>query len=172
MGRLGPVLLALLIVGGGALWAGDRAGVGHLVLRLDVGIAPLDRRKVRQALGFALNRQAILDGMVYGEGVALGPHIKARLGQNLGGYDAELARHLLIEAEILNAVELPVRLMMERPKTAWLARAAVIIARQLAAIGIKVEMVEEGRNVALRIERVERLSARDDLGEIALAEGP
>ncbi len=103
--------------------------------------APLNNVKVRQALSYAMDYKAILDGSVKGKGIAMkGPIPKGMWGydDSLAGYttNVEKAKSLLAEA---GQKDLTVHLLYSNYKTFWEAE-ALLIQNSLQKAGIKCEL--------------------------------
>jgi peptide/nickel transport system substrate-binding protein len=119
---------------------------GKTILAMNNKKKPLDDLKVRQAIAYAIDRKAIIDGAMDGLGTPIGSH----LTPNDPGYvdltgmyphDPEKAKALLKEAGVTTPLELNLTL----PPVANYARAGgEIIAAQLAEVGInaKIQDVE------------------------------
>lgn len=103
--------------------------------------APLNNVKVRQALSYAMDYKAIIDGSVKGKGVPMkGPIPKGMWGydDSLAGYttNVEKAKQLLAEA---GQKDLTVHLLYSNYKTFWEAE-ALLIQNSLQKAGIKCEL--------------------------------
>ncbi len=119
---------------------------GKTILAMNNKKKPLDDLKVRQAIAYAIDRKAIIDGAMNGLGTPIGSH----LTPNDPGYidltgmyphDPEKAKALLKEA----GVATPLELSLVLPPVANYARAGgEIVAAQLAEVGInaKIQDVE------------------------------
>ncbi len=118
---------------------------GKTILGLNNKRAPLDQLKVRQAIAYALDRKAIIDGAVNGLGAPIGSH----LTPNDPGYvdltgqyphDPAKAKALLAEA----GVKTPLDLTLTLPPPDYARKGGEVIASELAEIGInaKIENVE------------------------------
>jgi len=118
---------------------------GKTILALNNKKPPLDQLKVRQAIAYALDRKAIIDGAVNGLGTPIGSH----LTPNDPGYvdltgqyphDVAKARALLAEA----GVKTPVDITLTLPPPDYARKGGEVIASQLAEIGVnaKIENVE------------------------------
>ncbi|TFL17639.1 ABC transporter substrate-binding protein [Jannaschia formosa] len=96
--------------------------------------------KVRQAIAHAIDRQAIIDGAMFGYGTPIGTHFAPHNPDYVdlteqSAYDPERARALLEEA---GATDLTLRLML--PPPAYARRGGEIIASQLRDVGIQTEI--------------------------------
>ncbi|MGB3406748.1 MAG: ABC transporter substrate-binding protein [Jannaschia sp.] len=96
--------------------------------------------KVREAISHAIDRQAIIDGAMFGYGTPIGSHFAPHnpdyvdlTGQS--AFDPEKARALLSEAGVDN---LTLRMML--PPPAYARRGGEIIASQLRDVGIETEV--------------------------------
>ena len=118
---------------------------GKTILALNNKKPPLDQLKVRQAIAYALDRKAIIDGAVNGLGTPIGSH----LTPNDPGYvdltgqyphDVAKAKALLAEA----GVKTPLDLTLTLPPPDYARKGGEIIAAELAEIGVnaKIENVE------------------------------
>jgi len=97
--------------------------------------------KVRKALAHAINRQAIIDGAMFGYGTPIGthfaPHHPAYIdltGQSQ--YDPDLSKKLLAEAGFPDGFTTTLKL----PPPAYARKGGEIIASQLREVGINVEI--------------------------------
>jgi len=118
---------------------------GKTILGINNKKPPLDQLKVRQAIAYALDRQAIIDGGSNGLGTPIGSH----LTPNDPGYvdltgqyphDPAKAKALLAEA----GVKTPLNLTLTLPPPDYARKGGEIIAAELAEVGIqaKIENVE------------------------------
>lgn len=96
--------------------------------------------KVRQAIAHAIDRQAVIDGAMFGYGTPIGTHFAPHnpdyvdlTGQS--AYDPAKAKALLEEA---GATDLTLRLML--PPPVYARRGGEIIASQLREVGIETEI--------------------------------
>lgn len=113
---------------------------GETILAMNHAKPPLDNVKVRQAIAHAIDRQAVIDGAMFGYGTPIGsflspanPDFVDLTGQS--NYDPEKSKALLAEAGITNltlSLKLP-------PVEGYARRGGEIIAQQLNAVGIKTE---------------------------------
>ena len=115
---------------------------GETILAINNGKKPFDDVRVRRAIASALDRQAVVDGAMFGYGTPIGshfaPHHPAYI--DLTGrypHDPEMAKHLLAEAGLGQGFEATLKL----PPPSYARRGGEIIAAQLAKIGIKVELI-------------------------------
>ncbi|MFO6465857.1 ABC transporter substrate-binding protein [Jannaschia sp. KMU-145] len=96
--------------------------------------------RVRQAITHAIDRQAIIDGAMFGYGTPIGTHFAPHNPDYVdltdrSAHDPERARELLAEAGV---TDLTLRLML--PPPAYARRGGEIIASQLRAVGIETEI--------------------------------
>ena len=102
----------------------------------------LKQLKVRQAIAYAINRQAIIDKvMVHNTRIAgaiLPPEHYTNAGKQLPAYDynPELSKKLLIEA----GIKLPLKLVYKTSTDAFRVRLATIMQAQMAEAGILLEI--------------------------------
>jgi peptide/nickel transport system substrate-binding protein len=95
---------------------------------------------LRGAITHAVDRQAIIDGAMFGYGTPIGSHFAPHNPDyvdltNLTPHDPERARALLAEA---GAEDLTLRLML--PPPSYARRGGEIVASQLRAVGIETEI--------------------------------
>ena len=113
---------------------------GETILAMNNKKAPLDNVKVRQAITHAIDRQAIIDGAMFGYGTPIGTHFAPHnpayvdlTGQS--AYDPEKSRALLAEAGVENLT-----LSLKLPPPSYARRGGEIIAAQLREVGIDTEI--------------------------------
>lgn len=114
---------------------------GETILSTNNKMPPFDNVKVREAMSHAIDRQAIIDGAMFGLGTPIGTHFAPHhpdyidlTGQS--NYDPELARTLLAEAGYPDGFETTLKL----PPPSYARRGGEIIAAQLREVGIIVEI--------------------------------
>ena len=114
---------------------------GETILSTNNKMPPFDNVKVRQAVAHAIDRQAIIDGAMFGYGTPIGTHFAPHnpayvdfTGQS--NYDPDKARALLAEAGLPDGFETTLHL----PPPSYARRGGEIIAAQLAEVGIKAEI--------------------------------
>ncbi|MGR3616994.1 MAG: ABC transporter substrate-binding protein [Paracoccaceae bacterium] len=114
---------------------------GETILSTNNKQPPFDNVKVRQALAHAIDRQAIIDGAMFGYGTPIGTHFAPHhpayvdlTGQS--AYDPEKAKALLAEAGFADGFVTTLHL----PPPSYARRGGEIIAAQLAEVGIKAEI--------------------------------
>jgi len=115
---------------------------GETILGTNNKKAPFDNLKVRQAMAYALDRKAIIDGATYGYGTPIGsafaPHNPYYV--DLTGtypYDPEKAKALLAEAGYPDGFSATLKL----PPVSYARLSGQIIASQFAKVGIKLELI-------------------------------
>lgn len=115
---------------------------GETILSTNNRQAPFDDIRVRQALAHAIDRQAIIDGAMFGYGTPIGTHFAPHhpayvdlTGQS--AYDPDKARALLAEAGFADGFETTLHL----PPPSYARRGGEIIAAQLAEVGITTEII-------------------------------
>ena len=114
---------------------------GKTIIAINNGRKPFDDLRVRQALAYAVNRRTIIEGAMFGVGLPIGSHFSPTdpgyvdlTGQY--AFDPYKAKALLREAGV---PDLKLRLVLPPPEYA--RRGGEIIAQQLKAAGITVELV-------------------------------
>ena len=115
---------------------------GETILSTNNKRPPFDNLKVRQAIAHALDRQAIIDGTTNGYGVPIGapfaPHNPYYIDlTDTYPFDPEAARKLLADAGFPDGFSATLKM----PPVPYARTAGQIIASQLAAIGIKIELI-------------------------------
>lgn len=114
---------------------------GETILSTNNARAPFDNLLVRQALAHAIDRQAIIDGAMFGNGTPIGthfaPHNPAYVDLTAqSAFDPDRARALLAEAGFPDGFDTTLRL----PPPAYARRGGEIIAAQLREVGIRAEI--------------------------------
>ncbi len=114
---------------------------GETILSTNNKMPPFDNVKVRKALAHAIDRQAIIDGAMFGLGTPIGTHFAPHNPDyvDLTGnstYDPEMSKALLAEAGFSDGFETTLKL----PPPSYARRGGEIIAAQLAQVGIKAEI--------------------------------
>ncbi len=115
---------------------------GETILAINNGRKPFDDIRVRRALSHAVDRQAVIDGAMFGYGTPIGshfaPHHPAYVDlTGLYPYDPEKARELLAEAGYPNGFRVTIKL----PPPSYARRGGEIIASQLKKVGIEAELI-------------------------------
>ena len=114
---------------------------GETILSTNNKLPPLDNVKVRQAIAHAIDRQAIIDGAMFGYGTPIGTHFAPHnpayvdLTGN-SAYDPEKAKALLAEAGLADGFKTTLKL----PPPSYARRGGEIVAAQLRAVGIETEI--------------------------------
>jgi peptide/nickel transport system substrate-binding protein len=114
---------------------------GETILSTNNKMPPFDNVKVRKALAHAIDRQAIIDGAMFGYGTPIGTHFAPHnpdyvdLTAN-SAYDPEMAKALLAEAGYADGFKTTLKL----PPPSYARRGGEIIAAQLRAVGIEAEI--------------------------------
>ncbi|WP_170439995.1 ABC transporter substrate-binding protein [Ruegeria arenilitoris] len=115
---------------------------GETILATNNKKPPFDDVQVRQALAHAIDRQAIIDGAMFGYGTPIGTHFAPHnpayvdLTGN-SAHDPDKARALLAEAGFADGFETTLHL----PPPSYARRGGEIVAAQLAEVGIKAEII-------------------------------
>lgn len=114
---------------------------GETILSTNNLQPPFDNVKVRQALAHAIDRQAIIDGAMFGYGTPIGthfaPHNPAYLDlTGMSAYDPEKSKALLAEAGFPDGFSATLKL----PPPPYARRGGEIIAAQLREVGIDLEI--------------------------------
>jgi peptide/nickel transport system substrate-binding protein len=115
---------------------------GETILSTNNAKAPFNDKRVRQAIAHALDRQAIIDGAMFGYGTPIGTHFAPHhpyYEDLLGTYprDIERAKALLAEAGYPEGFKATFKL----PPPTYARRGGQIIAAQLREIGIELELI-------------------------------
>ncbi|MBV1865264.1 MAG: ABC transporter substrate-binding protein [Rhodobacteraceae bacterium] len=114
---------------------------GETILSTNNKMPPFDNVKVREAMSHAIDRQAIIDGAMFGYGTPIGTHFAPHnpayvdLTGN-SNYDPALAKKLLAEAGFADGFTTTLKL----PPPSYARRGGEIIAAQLRAVGIQTEI--------------------------------
>lgn len=115
---------------------------GETILSTNNKQPPFDNKMVRKAVAHAIDRQAIIDGAMFGYGTPIGTHFAPHhpayvdLTGN-SAYDPEMSKKLLAEAGFADGFETTLHL----PPPSYARRGGEIIAAQLAEVGIKAEII-------------------------------
>lgn len=115
---------------------------GETILAMNNGKKPFDKIKVREAVAHAIDRKAIIDGAMFGYGTPIGtffpPHNPAYVDlTSLSKYDPALSKKLLKEAGYPDGFKATLKL----PPPSYARRGGEIIASELKAVGIDVQIV-------------------------------
>src|SRR5690554_1058756 len=125
-----------------ALKGTQGSATAEITLALNNAVEPLDDPRVRQAITHAIDKNAIVQGAMFGLGTVIGTHMSPAENYYVDltdtyPYDPERARELLAEAGYPDGFtvrfELPEPYNIER-------RTGEVIAQQLAQVGIDVEL--------------------------------
>lgn len=113
---------------------------GETILAMNNKQAPLDNVNVRQAVVHAIDRQAIIDGAMFGYGTPIGthfaPHNPAYVDLTAqSAYDPEKSKALLAEAGVSDLT-----LALKLPPPSYARRGGEIIAAQLREVGINTDI--------------------------------
>ena len=97
-------------------------------------------RRIRKAIAHAIDRQAIIDGAMFGYGTPIGTHFAPHHPDYVdltaqSGYDPERSKTLLAEAGAENLT-----LSLKLPPPSYARRGGEIIAAQLRAVGINTDI--------------------------------
>jgi peptide/nickel transport system substrate-binding protein len=110
---------------------------GETILAMNNTREPFDNKQVREAVAHAIDRQAIIDGAMFGYGTPIGtffaPHNPAYKDLiSLTEHDPEKSKELLAEAGFADGFETT----LDLPPPSYARRGGEIIAAQLAEVGI------------------------------------
>ena len=115
---------------------------GETILTTNNSKPPFDDVKVRQAIAHALDRKAIIDGAMFGQGTPIGTHFAPHHPAYVDlvgkfAYDPEKAKALLKEAGHGDGIKATLKL----PPPSYARRGGEIIAAQLRDVGIDLEII-------------------------------
>lgn len=115
---------------------------GETILSTNNQKPPFDKLKVRQALAYAIDRQAIVDGAMFGYGTPIGTHFSPHHPAYVDltkkfAYNPAKAKKLLAEAGYPNGFDAVIKL----PPPAYARRGGEVVASQLRKVGIRLEIV-------------------------------
>jgi peptide/nickel transport system substrate-binding protein len=115
---------------------------GETVLSTNNGKEPFDKLEVRQAIAHVLDRQAIIDGAMFGFGTPIGTHFAPHNPAYVElvetyRYNPEKSKELLAAAGYPDGFEATLKL----PPPAYARRGGEIIAAQLRDVGIDLEII-------------------------------
>ncbi len=119
----------------------SRTTEGETILAINNKRAPFDNLKVREAIAYAIDRQAIIDGAMFGMGTPIGshfaPHHPAYVDlTGLFPHDPAKAKALLAEAGFPDGIKATLKL----PPPSYARRGGEIVAAQLREVGIDLEI--------------------------------
>jgi len=114
---------------------------GETILAMNNGAPPFDDIRVRRALSHAINKQDIIDAALFGYGTPIGSHFPPHHPSYIDltsryEFDPARARQLLAEAGYPNGFTTTLTL----PPPAYARRSGEVIAAQLEAVGIRVQV--------------------------------
>ena len=117
------------------------ATAGKVIMAINNRRSPFDNRLVRMAISHAIDRDAIIDGAMFGFGQPIGSHYTRQSQAYVDltdryPHDIARAKSLLAEAGYPDGFAASLRL----PPRPYARRAGEVIAAQLAAIGIRLEI--------------------------------
>lgn len=115
---------------------------GETILSINNKKPPFDQLKVRQAISYAIDRQAIIDGAMFGLGTPIGSHFAPHNPAytdltSVYPHDVEKAKALLKEAGFENGIKATLKL----PPPTYARRGGEIIASQLREVGIDLQII-------------------------------
>ena len=116
---------------------------GKTILAMNNKRKPLDELKVRQAIAYAINRKAIIDGAMNGLGAPIGSHLTPNDPgyvdlTSMYPYDPAKSKELLKEA----GVTTPLNLTFILPPPPYARQGGQIIAAELQDVGINAKIQE------------------------------
>ncbi|MEG1451448.1 ABC transporter substrate-binding protein [Brevundimonas sp.] len=114
---------------------------GKVIMAMNNARAPFNDIRVRRALSYAIDRQAIIDGAMFGFGQPIGSHYSRQADGyvDLTGrypHDVAKARQLLTEAGYPNGLDVTLRI----PPRPYARRSAEVLVAQLAAANVRVKV--------------------------------
>ncbi|MCI4664966.1 MAG: ABC transporter substrate-binding protein [Neomegalonema sp.] len=114
---------------------------GETILAMNHKRKPFDDVRVRKAISMAIDRKAIIDGAMFGVGAPIGTHFAPHHPDYVdltakSPYDPAAAKKLLAEAGYPKGFKTTLKL----PPPSYARRGGEIIAAQLRAIGVEVEI--------------------------------
>ena len=114
---------------------------GETILAMNNAVAPFDDPLVREAVALAIDRQAIIDGAMFGQGTPIGTHFAPHNPDyldllDLSPHDPDRARELLAEAGLPDGFATTLKL----PPPSYARRGGEIIASQLREVGIEADI--------------------------------
>ena len=125
------------------------ASTGEVIMSTNNKAKPFDNKKVRQAMAYAIDRQAVVDLVMFGYGTPIGSHWSPSTPYYVDttqrfAYNPDKAKALLAEAGYPNGFDATIKLPAIY---SYSKRAGEVIADMLDKVGIrlKVEIVEWGQ---------------------------
>lgn len=117
------------------------ASEGKVILGINNRVAPFNDVRVRRAIAYAIDRQAVIDGAMFGFGQPIGSHYTRQDPgyldlTGLYPHDPARARALLAEAGYPDGFSTTLRL----PPRPYARRGGEVLAAQLAEVGIRVKI--------------------------------
>ena len=117
------------------------ASEGETILAINNGAEPFDDIRVRRALNHAINKQDIIDAALFGYGTPIGSHFPPHHPSYVDltdryEYNPARARQLLAEAGYPDGFDTTLTL----PPPAYARRSGEVIAAQLEAVGVRVQI--------------------------------
>ncbi|EBA13910.1 ABC transporter substrate-binding protein [Roseobacter sp. CCS2] len=114
---------------------------GETILSINNKMPPFDDVRVRKAVAHAIDRDAVINGAMFGLGTPIGTHFAPHHPDYVdlldnSQHDSELARELLAEAGYADGFTTTLKL----PPPSYARRGGEIIASQLRAVGIETEI--------------------------------
>jgi peptide/nickel transport system substrate-binding protein len=115
---------------------------GETILSTNNGKEPWSKLEVRQAVAHAIDRQAIIDGAMFGQGTPIGSHFAPHHPAYVElvetyPYDPEKSKELLAAAGYSDGIKGTLKL----PPPSYARRGGEIIASQLREVGIDLEII-------------------------------
>lgn len=115
---------------------------GETILSMNHRRPLLQDVRVRQAIQHAIDRQAIVDGAMFGFGTPIGSHFAPHSPAytdltDAFPYDPEKAKALLAEA----GIDTGTKIVLKLPPPTYARRGGEVVAAQLAAVGFEVEQI-------------------------------
>jgi len=125
---------------------------GETILSTNNKMPPFDNVLVRKVVAHAIDRQAIIDGAMFGYGTPIGTHFAPHNPDyvdmiSASQYDPELAKQLLADAGFADGFTTTLKL----PPPSYARRGGEIIAAQLREVGITAEITNQAKDFGLSI---------------------
>lgn len=110
---------------------------GETILAMNEANAPLNNIKIREAIAHAINRQELIDGVMFGYGTPIGTHFAPHHPDYVdltakSAYDPEKSKELLLEAGVQK-----LKLRLALPPVPYARRGGELLAAQLRVVGIE-----------------------------------